>query len=83
MVKSLFPLLMRRTLWYSYGLETLASRVLKFMRLRDISMTTVIERFSLFLGILLLLYASIWLVGYPLSIIIFLVLFYRFITKTT
>ncbi|NVM25359.1 MAG: hypothetical protein HWN70_05515 [Desulfobacterales bacterium] len=47
-----------------------------------IPMTAVIERFCLFLGILLLLYASIFLVGYPLSITIFLVLFYRFITKT-
>lgn len=49
----------------------------------DISMTTVIERFCTFLAILLFLYASIWLVGYSISITIFLVLFYRFVTKTT
>jgi putative tricarboxylic transport membrane protein len=48
----------------------------------DIPMTAVIGRFCFFLGILLLLYGGICLVGYPLSITIFLVLFYRFITKT-
>jgi len=49
----------------------------------DIPMTTVIGRFCTFLAILLFLYASIWLVGYSISITIFLVLFYRFLTKTT
>jgi len=48
-----------------------------------IPMTTVIERFCTYLAILLFLYAGIWLVGYSLSITIFLVLFYRFLTKTT
>lgn len=49
----------------------------------DIPMSTVMERFIRFLALLLLLYASIWLVGYSLSITIFLVFFYRFLTGTS
>jgi len=48
----------------------------------DIPMSTVMERFIRFLALLLLLYASIWLVGYSLSITIFLVIFYRYLTGT-
>ena len=49
----------------------------------DISMTEVMKRFCAFLALLLVLYAGIWLVGYPISIALFLVLFYRFLTRTT
>ena len=48
----------------------------------DISMSVVMERFCSFLAILLLLYAGIWLVGYPISITLFLIFFYRFLTGT-
>ena len=49
----------------------------------DIPMSTVVKRFARFLALLLLLYSSIWLVGYSLSITIFLVFFYRFLTRTS
>ena len=49
----------------------------------DIPMSTVVKRFARFLALLLLLYGSIWLVGYSISITIFLIFFYRFLTKTT
>jgi len=49
----------------------------------DISMTLVASRFCSFMSMLVLLYASIWLVGYPISISFFLFLFYRFHAKTT
>ncbi|UCG65861.1 MAG: hypothetical protein JSW12_02075 [Deltaproteobacteria bacterium] len=49
----------------------------------DIPMSAVLDRFARFLALLLLLYASIWLMGYSISITIFLILFYRFLTKTT
>ena len=49
----------------------------------DISMTLVASRFCSFMGMLVLLYAGIWLVGYPISISFFLFLFYRFHAKTT
>jgi putative tricarboxylic transport membrane protein len=49
----------------------------------DIPMSTVMERFLRFLVLLLLLYATIWLVGYSLSITIFLIFFYRFLTGTS
>jgi putative tricarboxylic transport membrane protein len=49
----------------------------------DIPMSTVVKRFARFLALLFLLYGSIWLVGYSISITIFLIFFYRFLTKTT
>ena len=49
----------------------------------DIAMVEVLKRFFYFLGIILVLYVSISLIGYTLSITLFLVLFYRFITNTS
>jgi len=49
----------------------------------DISMTVVLSRFRSLIGMLLVLYAGIWLVGYPISITLFLVIFYRFLAGTT
>lgn len=48
----------------------------------DMAMMEVLKRFCYFMGILLVLYASISLIGYSLSITLFVVLFYRFITNT-
>ena len=48
----------------------------------DMAMVEVLKRFCYFLGIVLVLYASISLIGYSLSITIFVILFYRFITNT-
>jgi hypothetical protein len=33
--------------------------------------------------LLLIVYVGIWLIGYPLSITIFILLFYRYVTKTS
>ena len=49
----------------------------------DIAMTDVLRRFCFFLGILLVLYGSILIIGYSLSITLFVALFYRLITKTS
>ena len=49
----------------------------------NMPMTLVTSRFRLFMGMLVLLYAAIWVVGYPISITFFLALFYRFHAKTT
>ncbi len=48
----------------------------------DMAMVEVLKRFCYFLGIVLVLYASISLIGYSLSITLFIIVFYRFITNT-
>jgi putative tricarboxylic transport membrane protein len=48
----------------------------------EIPMSVVLRRFCAYLGVFVLLYAGIRLVGYPLSITIFIILFYRFVTRT-
>ena len=47
----------------------------------DIPMTEVWKRFSFYIGIILILYFGIWVIGYPLSITLFIILFYRYIAK--
>jgi hypothetical protein len=49
----------------------------------DVSPKEVLRRFFFFLGIILVLYGSIVLIGYLLSITLFIILCYRFISKTT
>ena len=49
----------------------------------DISMSQVWQRFGFFLGIILLVYVFIYLIGYPLSMTLFIGLFYRFVAKTS
>ena len=49
----------------------------------DIPMASVASRFCLFISMIVILYAGIWLLGYPISISFFLFLFYRFHAKTT
>ena len=48
----------------------------------DMAMVEVLKRFCYFMGIVLVLYASIFLIGYSLSITLFIIVFYRFITNT-
>lgn len=47
----------------------------------DIPMTEVWKRLSFYFGIILLVYAGIWVIGYPLSITLCIVFFYRFVAK--
>ena len=49
----------------------------------DIPMETVWLRFGFYLGMILLLYAAIYIIGYPLSMTLFICLFYRFIAKAS
>ena len=49
----------------------------------EIPMTEVIGRFSRFVALILLLYAAVGLVGYAISITLFMVFFYRYHTGTS
>jgi hypothetical protein len=49
----------------------------------DMAMAEVLKRFGFFLGIVLVLYGCILIIGYPLSITLFVILFYRLITNTS
>jgi hypothetical protein len=48
----------------------------------DIPMTEVWKRLSFFIGLILIFYVGVWIIGYPISITIFIILFYRYIAKT-
>jgi hypothetical protein len=48
----------------------------------DIEMSEVLTKFSVFIGIIILLYGFIWLIGYPLSLTIFIIVLYRFLSGT-
>ena len=47
----------------------------------DIGMSEVLTKFSVFVCTLIILYAFIWLIGYPLSITVFIILMYRFLSN--
>jgi len=47
----------------------------------DMPMSVVWRRFGLYIGIILAVYASIFLIGYPLAMSLFICLFYRMIAK--
>lgn len=49
----------------------------------DIPMTEVWKRMAFYVGLILILYVSTWIIGYPLSIMFFIILFYRNITKAS
>lgn len=49
----------------------------------DMPMSRVWRRFGFYVGLIGLTYILIYLVGYPLSMMLFIVLFYRFVAKTT
>ena len=48
----------------------------------DFAMSEVLRRFSVFVVVIIVLYAFVWLVGYPLSITLFIIILYRYITRT-
>ena len=49
----------------------------------DIPMADVWRRFGRYLGYIVCLYLLIYLIGYPLSLTIFIFIFYRFIAKSS
>jgi hypothetical protein len=48
----------------------------------DIEMSQVLMKFLLFVGVIIILYGFIWLIGYPLSITIFIIVMYRYLSET-
>jgi hypothetical protein len=48
----------------------------------DLSMSDVLRRFSVFVVVIIALYALVWLIGYPLGITLFIIILYRYIART-
>jgi hypothetical protein len=48
----------------------------------DFAMSEVLRRFSVFVVVIIVLYAIVWLIGYPLSITLFIIVLYRYVTRT-
>ena len=48
----------------------------------DMPMADVWTRLVVYVGFILTLYLGIWIIGYPLSITFFIIVFYRYATKT-
>ena len=48
----------------------------------DIPMAAVWSKLLVYLAGILILYLFIWIIGYPLSITLFIILFYRYVTET-
>ena len=47
----------------------------------DIPMTAVWSKLLVYLSGILILYFFVWIIGYPLSITLFIILFYRYVTE--
>ena len=47
----------------------------------DFAMSEVLRRFSVFVVVIVVLYALVWLIGYPLSITLFIIILYRYIAR--
>ena len=45
----------------------------------DITMSEVLRKFSFFICVIIILYGSIWFIGYPFSITLFIIILYRFV----
>ena len=48
----------------------------------DFAMSDVLQRFCVFVVVIIVLYALVWLIGYPLSITLFIIILYRYVTRT-
>lgn len=48
----------------------------------DIPMSVVWTRMSFYIGTILILYLGIWLIGYPLGITLYIILFYHYVAKS-
>ena len=47
----------------------------------DLLMSEVLRRFSVFVVVIIALYALVWLIGYPLGITLFIIILYRYISQ--
>jgi hypothetical protein len=45
-------------------------------------MSEVLQKFSVFVVVIVVLYAFIWLIGYPLSITLFIIILYRYVAAS-
>ena len=45
----------------------------------DMQMSQVLQKFGVFMAVIVVLYVSIWLIGYPLSITVFIIILYRYV----
>lgn len=45
----------------------------------DMQMSRVLQKFGVFLAVIIVLYGCIWLIGYPVSITIFIVILYHYV----
>jgi hypothetical protein len=48
----------------------------------DLAMSDVLRRFSAFIVVIIVLYALVRLIGYPLGITLFIIILYRYVSKT-
>jgi hypothetical protein len=48
----------------------------------DLGMSEVLQKFSVFVVVIVVLYAFIWLIGYPLSITLFIIILYRYVAAS-
>jgi hypothetical protein len=48
----------------------------------DLAMSDVLQRFAVFMMVMIVLYAVVWLIGYPLSITLFIIILYRYVCRT-
>lgn len=48
----------------------------------DLAMSDVLRRFSAFIVVMIVLYALVRLIGYPLGITLFIIILYRYVSKT-
>ena len=48
----------------------------------ELAMSEVLQRFTSFIAVMILLYAVVWLIGYPLGITLFIIIIYRYVSRT-
>ncbi|KPJ78439.1 MAG: hypothetical protein AMJ54_03605 [Deltaproteobacteria bacterium SG8_13] len=48
----------------------------------DMQMSQVLQKFGVFVAVIIVLYGGIWFIGYPLSITIFIIVLYRYVAGT-
>ena len=47
----------------------------------ELAMSEVLQRFAAFIAVIILLYAVVWLIGYPLGITLFIIIMYRYVSR--
>ena len=49
----------------------------------ELAMSEVLQRFAAFIAVIILLYAVVWLIGYPLGITLFIIIMYRYVSRAS